>query len=503
MIREGARAGFVLAALVQSVVILDAGCSGSVNALWVDDASMPDGAASLDVPPETAPVAQGCVVNPAGPAVVAPMPTDLQVAYQRSELAAFVHLGLETFDGTEQGDSSKDTAALFNPTNLDVTQWVTAFKDAGFREVMLTAKHGTGFCLWPSKYTDYSVKSSPWKNGQGDVVKDFTDAMHAARMKVGLYLSPGDQHYPSTSSSYETYFRNLLTELLTGYGPVDEIVFEGFNAPRSLDWAGIAQLVKSIQSGTLVWMGPEIATTGVDLRWIGNQFGQSSRSMSSVADVPNNGPKGTWYPSDAPVSVRGLAWFWHPSDSVISLKSLQTIYFNTVGMNTTLRLNVPPSTTGRFDAADVTLLQDFGAWHASLFKTNLAKAQPASADSTWAGGGFDAAQALDGDVCTYWAAASGTRSGRIEITPATPVTFSIINIREPIELGERTTAYHVEIKQNGAWNKAITDVSGAQLQGSVIGQRQLWQLAATTAEAVALVIDAAKDAPAIAEFGLY
>lgn len=491
----------VKAALLSAALLAWQGCSGSVNALSLDpawDAGAPsDGA--LDV---VGPI-QACPVNSAGPGGIAPLPTPFQVAYQRTEMTAFIHLGLETFDGTEQGDPSKDAPSLFNPTNLDATQWVRALKAAGFREVMLNAKHGTGFCLWPSKQTDYSVKSSPWKNGQGDVVREFADAGNAAGLKVGLYLSPRDQHYPSSSAGYETYFRNLLTELLTDYGPVDEILFEGDNAPQSVDWAGLARLAKTLQPDILVWMGPEIATTGVDLRWIGSVGGLSARSTSSIANVPNGGPAGTWYPPDSHISVRSPNWFWHPGDAVISLKALQAVYFNTVGMNATLRLNVPPSTTGQFDAPDVTLLQDFGTWYSSLFKTNLAQGQPATADSTWAPTGFGAAQAIDGDVCTYWAAASGAKTGRIEVTPAAPVTFSLISIREPIELGERTTAYHVEIRQRGVWNWAPTDASGARIQGTVIGQRQLWQLEATTADAVALVIDDAKDIPAIAEFGIY
>lgn len=488
-----------LRGLVQSAaIVLWADCSGSVNALYLDPTS--DGAVTSDASPEVGGPA-ACPVNRAGPGGVAPLPTPLQVAYQRTEMTAFVHLGLETFDETEQGDPSIDAPSLFNPTNLDATQWVSALKAAGFREVMLNVKHGTGFCLWPSEQTDYSVKNSPWKNGQGDVVREFVDAASAAGVKVGLYLSPRDQHYPSSSSGYETYFRNLLRELLTGYGPVDELLFEGDNAPQSVDWAGIAQLAKTLQPNVLVWMGPEIATTGVDLRWMGGA--QSSRSTSSIANVPNGGPTGAWYPPDVHLSVRNPNWFWHPGDSVVSLKWLETSYFNTVGMNATLRLNVPPSRTGQLDAPDVALLQGFGTWYSSLFTTNLAQGQPAAADSSWALTGFGAAQAIDGDLCTYWAAASGSKTGRIEVTPTVPITFSLISIREPIELGERTTAYHVEIKQRGAWNKAPADLSGARIQGTVIGQRQLWQLEATTADAVALVIDDAKDVPAIAEFGLY
>jgi alpha-L-fucosidase len=172
-------------------------------------------------------------------------------------------------------------------------------------------------------------------------------------------------------------------------------------------------------------------------------------------------------------------------------------------MNATLILNVPPSTTGQFDTADVSLLQQFGTWYSSLYKTNLLRNQTVTGDSTWASAGFDASNAIDDDVCTYWAAASGKTTARLEVTPASPITFQIISIREPIELGERSTRYHVEFKQNGSWNTAPTDASGAQIQGTVIGERQLWQLNSTTAEAVALVVDSARDVPAIAEFGAY
>jgi len=493
-------------ALTQTTWLPVAGCSTSVNALWRDDAAILDATPALDgaANADAAPVAaQNCPAIPGAPAATAPVPAPLQVAFQRNELTAFIHLGLETFDGTEQGDSSKDSAALFNPTNLDATQWALAFKEAGFRQAMLSAKHGTGFCLWPSAYTDYSVKSSPWKNGQGDVVKEFTDAMHAAGMKVGLYLAPRDQHYPSTSASYDAYFRNLITELLTGYGPVDELEIEGDNAPSFIDWAGIAELAKTLQHSILVWMGPEIATTGVDLRWIGTGTGKAARSTSSIANVPNGGPSDAWYPAEVHVSDRGSNWFWHAGDSVTSLRSLEATYFDTVGLNSTLRFNVPPANTGQFDATDVALLHDFATWYAALYKTNLVKGQMATADSTWPAAGFEAGKAVDDDVCTYWAAESGASSGRLEVAPAAPVAFTLISIREPIELGERSKAYHVELKQNGIWNKAPTDISGAQIQGTVIGQRQLWQLNSTTAEAVALVIDSAKDVPAIAEFGLY
>jgi alpha-L-fucosidase len=451
------------------------GCSSSVNVLSLSD----------------------------GPPGVDPLSTPRQIAYQRAELTAFLHFGLQTFDGTEYGDAAKDAPSLFNPTSLDAKQWVKALQDAGFRQVTLVVKHSTGFCLWPSAYTNYSVTNSPWKNGQGDVVKEFTTAARDAKMRIGFYLSPWDENYPSSSPGYETYFRNQVTELLKDYGPIDEIQWNGFNAPASVNWSSVAELAHSLQPDLLVWMGAEIATAGADLRYVGNQKGEASRSTSSIGDVSNGGPSNAWFPAEAPVSERAPSWFWHQNGTVMSLHSLQSIYFTSVGMNTTLLLNVPPASSGLFDDADLSLLQQFGTWYASLYQTNLAKRQPAKADSTWADPGFDAAKAVDDDVSTYWAAARSTTSARLEVTPASAITLKVISIREPIELGERATAYHVEIKQNGTWNTAPSDASGARIQGKVIGQRQLWQLNSTTADTIALVIDSAKDVPAIAEFSVY
>jgi alpha-L-fucosidase len=442
-----------------------------------------------------------------GPTGLQPLPSAAQLAYQRTELTAFIHFGMATFDGTEQGNMALDTPSLFNPTNLDATsvgQWVSALKAAGIGQAMLVAKHSTGFCLWPSKYTEYSVKSSPWMGGQGDIVKLFTDAMHAADMKVALYLAPWDQSYPSSKADYETYFKNQLTELLTNYGPVHEIEFDGFNAPTSnVDWLSVFQLAKQLQPDILVWAGPEIVKTGAvpDLEWIGNEYGQANHATSSL-DTHNCGGGNVWCPYECNVSDRKPNWFWHPNQAPITLSDMQSIYYATTGMNCTLILNVPPTTTGQFDAADVTLLEQFGSWYKALYKTNSLKGQPAAADSTWEHSGFEAAKAVDDDTCTYWAAANGKTTARIEVTPASPVTFNTISIREPVELGERTTGYHIELKQNGTWNKTTLTSSGMKIQGTVIGQRQLWRLGLTTAEAIALVIDSAKDVPAIAEFGV-
>ena len=447
---------------------------------------------------------QVCPALPGAPAGTPPLPSAAQLSYQRTEMTSFIHFGMATFDGTEQCNPS-DPVSTFAPTKLDATsvgQWVTALKGAGFRQTMLVTKHSCGFVLWPSAYTDYSTKNSTWK---GDVLKLWTDAMKANDMRIAIYYSPWDQHYTSSKSDYETYFRNQLTELMT-YGDSYEFEFDGFNSPVSgnVNWKNVFSFIKQAQPNTLIWAGPEIVNTGAtpDVQWIGNENGTGSRSTSAL-DTTNCGKGSTYCPYECNTSSHRPNWFWHPGQNPIALSDMQKNYFQTVGMNCTFNFNVPPSNTGEFDPKDISLLQSFGTWYSALYKTNLAKAQPATADSTWATAGFEAAKAVDDDICTYWAAASGKTTGTLTVTPASPITVNLISIREAIELGERVKKYHVEIQQNGTWNTAPTDQSGTKIQGTVIGNRQLWQLNGTTAQAVRLVVDTAKDSPAIAEFGLY
>ncbi|HZL17158.1 MAG TPA: alpha-L-fucosidase, partial [Polyangia bacterium] len=471
--------------------------------------------------------------NTGGPPAVTPVPSPEQASYQHTELTAFIHFSLATFDGTEQGNPS-DKPTVFAPTNLTqdtVNSWVSQLKAAGFGQAMLTTKHSIGFCLWPSKSTNdcnqYSVAQSNWMNGGGDVVKMWTDAMHAADMRVAIYLAPWDQHFPSSTTGYQSYLESQITDLLTNYGPIYEIEFDGFNAPGSdgtpatVDWSNVLKLARQLQPHILIWAGPEVSQLASaanppvfpDLQWIGNENGMASRTTSSL-DLSNcarlaNGTlvgKNLWCAWETNVSDRlpdGDHWFWHTQDTPMPLSEMQSIYFTSVGMNSTLIFNVPPSNTGAFDPKDVTLLQQFGSWYTSLYQTDVLKGQPTTADSTWSAAGFDGSKAVDDNVCTYWAAAAGKTTGRLEVDPPTPVTFSTLSIREPIELGERSTAYHVEIKQNGTWNTAPKDKSGNQIKGTVIGQRQLWQLNQTSADAVAVVIDSARGVPSIAELSAY
>jgi alpha-L-fucosidase len=449
------------------------------------------------------------------------VPSPEQATYQHTEMTAFLHFSLATFDGTEQGNTA-DKPTVFAPTNLTqdtVNSWVSDLKAAGFRQAMLVAKHSIGFCLWPSKSTNdcnqYSVAESAWPLGQsgGDLVQMWATAMNAAGMRVAIYLAPWDQHY--SGSSYLSYYDDQLTDVLTNYGPVYELELDGNNAP-TINWSTFYATAKKLQPHILIWAGPQVAqmaagdspAAATDLQWIGNENGQASRTTSS-RDLTNCGgsvPGGSgWCAWETNVSDRlpdGDHWFWHPGETPMALSEMQSIYFSSVGMNSTLIFNVPPSNTGAFDPNDAALLQQFGTWYSALYVNNTLKGQPVTADSTWATAGFDGSKAVDEDVCTYWAAAEGKTTARLEVDPASSITFSVISIREPIELGERSTGYHVEIKQNGSWTTP-KDSSGNQVKGTVIGQRQLWQLGKTTADGIALVIDSARGVPAISEFGAY
>ncbi len=450
-------------------------------------------------------IGQVCPARVGGPAGFAPLPSAAQISYQRTELTSFIHYGLATYDGLEQC-SANDNPSIFNPSKLDETsvgQWISALKNAGARQTMLVTKHSCGFALWPSEYTTYSVKSSPWQGGKGDVVKLFTDAMKANDMRVAWYLSPWDTKYPSSKADYETYFRNQLSELFSYAAPY-ELEFDGFNAPTNVNWKSVFAFIRQEQPNTLIWAGPEIVKTGAtpDLQWIGNENGTGSRSTSSL-DTSNCGGGKYWCAWECNTSTHRPEWFWHPNSGTMALSDLQKVYFQTVGMNCTMNINVPPSQTGEFDPKDLSLLTQFGTWYNGLYKTNLLKGQPATADSTWASEGFEAGKAADDDVCSYWAAASGTLKASLTITPASPISVNLISIREAIELGERVKKYHVEIMQNGSWVTSPTDKSGSKIQGTVIGNRQLWQLNGSKVEAIKLVIDDARDAPTIAEFGAY
>jgi len=434
------------------------------------------------------------------PEPLAPVPSSEQLTWQTQELSAFLHFGLNTFSDQEQGDGSV-SPALFNPTGLDATQWMATLRSAGFRQAMLTAKHHDGFCLWQSQCTDYSVASSPWLGGKGDVVAEFVAAAHQANIRVGLALSPLDRHEPTYgTAAYQAVFECQLTELLSNYGPIDEIWFWDDTPPQpAFDWNAVRQLVQRLQPQTLVDVANVAASAGADVRSVGSALAVPSyveqTSVNPDPSDPNRSP--IWYPAEAVYSIRP-GWFWHAAEDtkLRTLSQLLDFYYGSVGLNSILRLNVPPDAQGLLAAPDVTLLDAYGAALRSIYAGNFAADQPASADSVFENAKERAASmAVDGKLDTFWAAGQGTTSARLELKLDAERTFNVVSIQEPIALGERTTQYHLDAKSNGVWTTIA--------RGTTIGERKLHRVGDVTASGIALVITRARGVPAISELGLY
>ena len=437
----------------------------------------------------------------APPAPSEPVPTPAQLAWQRTETVMFLHFGMNTFTNREWGEG-KESEKLFNPSRLDARQWAKAAKAAGFDLVILTAKHHDGFCLWPSRVTEHCVKNSPWKGGQGDVVKEFTDACRAEGVRAGLYLSPWDRNQPAYGDSprYNAYYRAQLTELLSNYGTVAEVWFdgacgEGPNGKRQeYDWPSYYGLIRKLQPQAL------IAICGPDIRWVGNESGFARENESSIQPASaemHRGKTKVWYPAECDVSIRP-GWFWHANEDsqVKSLAHLMRIYFASVGRNSNLLLNVPPNKEGLISAADIARLNEFKAALDKLYGSNLAAGCPLRASNVRGGSDrYGPDKVLDGNLDTYWATDDAVTSGWLEVDLGQPRMFNVVRVQEAIALGERVQAWHVEALVDGNWKTLC--------KGTVIGHKRLLRVPAVTATKVRLVIDRAKACPAIAEFGLH
>ena len=410
-------------------------------------------------------------------------PTPQQLTWQEAELTMFLHFGVNTFTDREWGDGTEDPA-IFNPSDLDAKQWVQVAKDAGFKYMILTAKHHDGFCLFPSKYTEHSVKNSPWKDGKGDVVRELADACHEAGLKLGLYLSPWDRHEScyGDSPTYNQYFRNQLTELMTNYGQVDEVWFdgacgEGPNGKRQeYDWDGYYEVIRRLQPDAL------IAIVGPDIRWVGNEDGFARETEWSVQDTPRGK---VWYPAECDVSIRP-GWFWHESqdEQVKSLEHLLDIYYKSVGRNSVLLLNVPPNNRGLFSESDVRRLREFRSALDGIFAVDLA-----------AGKGSSSPNAVDGDKNTYWTPADNATTGILEIDLNERVTFNVSMVQEYIPLGQRVEEYSIEAWDGQDWKSIVS--------GTTIGHKKLDRFPDVTASKVRLRIHRAQESPLIRKFGLY
>lgn len=430
------------------------------------------------------------------PEPLLPVPSPEQLAWQEMEYGMFCHFSINTFYDQEWGNGTEDPAR-FNPSQFDARQWVSAAKEVGTKYLVVTAKHHDGFCTFQSAHTDHSVKSSPWRDGKGDVVKDVADACHDMGVLFGFYLSPWDRHEPSyaDSAAYDEYFMNQLRELLTNYGQVGEVWFDGAGSEGHVyNWAAYYALIRELQPKAL------IAICGPDIRWVGNEEGVAPETLWSVVDrdgLP------VWHPAECDVPLRrdkdkGNCWFWHPNteSAVRSVDEVLDIYYKSVGRGAVLLLNVSPDDRGLLPEADLTVLREVWRIVSETFKANLAENKPCAASNVRGSDAeFGPEKALDGDPATYWCTDGAVTTATLEVDLGAPVTFNRAMVQEHIALGQRVSAYAIEVPDGDSWREVAA--------GTTIGHKRLDRFADVTASNVRLVIKEAKACPAIRAFGVY
>ncbi|MCJ7739407.1 MAG: alpha-L-fucosidase, partial [Anaerolineae bacterium] len=465
-----------------------------------------------------------------------------QLAWQRLEFYGFIHFGVNTFTNREWGTGAEDPG-VFDPTDFDARQWVDVFKDAGMRGLILTAKHHDGFCLWPSAYTDHSVASSPWREGQGDLVAEVAAACREGGLKFGIYVSPWDRHEPSYGDSprYNEHFRAQLRELLSGYGPLFSVWFdgacgEGPNGKRQVyDWDSAYALIRELQPDAA------ISICGPDVRWCGNEAGHcrpsewsvvpaSLKDREKIAERSQQEDDGTfarrvdtrdddlgsrerllgasagapvplaWYPAEVNTSIRP-GWFYHPEedDKVRSLSELLDISQGAVGGNATLLLNVPPERRGLIHEADAARLSELGRALRATFDRDLAQGAVASAGNTrQPEGRYAAARVLDGQDDTFWMAPPGQESVWLELSLPEPRRFNVVMLQEAITHGQRIERVRVSVLPAGgagAWR-----VVG---ETTTVGYKRLLRLPAVTAQRIRIEVLESRIAPTLSAVGLY
>lgn len=409
------------------------------------------------------------------------VPSQRQLIWHEMQFQAFIHFGPNTFTNIEwgHGDESPD---VFNPTELDCRQWARVIKEAGMEGALITAKHHDGFCLWPSEYSTHTVRESKWRNGQGDVLKNLSAACREFGLKFGVYVSPWDRNHPTYfTPEYNTVFKNMLEEVLTNYGEVYYVFFDGAfsvgpdGKRQEYDWGGFTEVVRRCQPNAVIF-----SDGGPDVRWIGNERGYAAATnwctvnegafypgIGGVNDQLQTGHENgeLWIPAEVNTSIRP-GWFYHQQEDekVKSLKQLVENWFHSVGMNGCFLLNLPPDTRGLIHENDITRLIEFKAYRDQAFRTNLARDIKAKASSVW-GKTFSAKNAVDGDLNTYWAAEEGTLAAELELDFSRPVELNTVLLREYIPLGQRVSSFSIEGFINGDYSEIAA--------GKTIGNRRI------------------------------
>ncbi len=443
------------------------------------------------------------------PAPHGPVPTESQVKWLRMEWYAFVHFGLNTWTDREWGYGDENPE-LFNPSDFDADAIVRTFRKAGMTGMIYTAKHHDGWCSWPTKTTKHSIKASPWKKGKGDVVKEFARACKKNGIAFGTYLSPWDRNHAEYGRPgyLKAYYRQV-EELLTKYGPIFEIWFDGANGGdgyyggarerrnigKAVDYYQYEKLVKKIRK-----LQPECIIWGAcgfgDAEWGGSEKGHVKYPLTNVREVDGR-KRWVSLEGDTPINKRG--WFWHPGqqNAVKSPEHLMQVYLDSVGRGANLILNVAPNRAGQLDEADVASLLEFGKMRRALLAKDYALGARATASEVRGNDKrFDASQLTDGDIESYWCPNDGTTTGTLEITLPEPQTFDVIRLREQIRLGQRVDAFEIDAHVNGAWQTV-------DAEGKSIGHQVMRKLEAPiTTDRLRVRITASQACPCISELSL-
>ena len=414
-------------------------------------------------------------------------PSPQQIAWQDMEMGAIIHFGPNTFLDQEWGDGRADPG-VFNPKQFDPEQWMQAIQAAGIKYVVFVAKHHDGFCLWPTAQTSYSVKSSPWENGTGDIVKRVEQAARKYGLKFGVYLSPWDRHEPRyiNSTEYDLYYTAELDDLAQHYGPLAEFWLDGAgSAGHSYNFAHYVEELRTYQPNTLVFADTALFDYG-DIRWVGNEQGIVDDENWNVID--RHGYL-RWRPAEADTPLHKAHWFWHANDeaSLKSVSELVSTYEQTVGRGAQLMLGLAPDRRGLLPDSDVARLKQFGDAIRARYGANLMTQRLP--------GGGEIALALDGDPDTFWSAPPGSRHAVIEANFAHPVTFNHALTMEWINEGQHVEKYAIEILQDGKWKPIAT--------GQAIGHKKIDGFAPVTAQRVRLNIVSSAGEARIREFQIF
>ncbi len=453
-----------------------------------------------------------------------PVPTDRQLAWHEMEQYAFIHFTTNTFTGKEWGYGD-ESPEVFNPSpQMDVSQWAKTVKAAGLKAIVLTCKHHDGFCLWPSQYTEHSVKNSKWKNGQGNVVKEVSEACHKSGLKFGVYLSPWDRNRSNYGSpSYVEYYRNQLRELFSTYGPVFEMWFDGANGgdgyyggareKRKIsgasyyDWPTTLNMVRKMEPNVIFF-----SDAGPDIRWCGNESGYIGETnwntinadtlfagKSGIEKILNSGEENgkNWIPAEVDVSIRP-GWFYHAEEDakVKTPEKLFDIYLSSVGRGANLILNIPPDRRGLFHENDVKALLGWKKMIDEAFKKNLALHSVVQSD-TYRGDSkkYAASNVTDGNKETYWATNDDITSGTLEIDLGAKKKVKYILLQEYIKLGQRVKNFTVSVRKNNRWEEVA--------KGSTIGYKRILKIEPVETNKVKIEITSSKASPLISNIGIY